>query len=216
MEEMPDIDGEIIKSAHDCVDAYAFLQKVEMAWSHDNMPLSGVLRVELSGLRRRARHHLMMAMSTLGKLSRRSRGILPHGTSGQGPLFPPGTRGYSELSQLQDRMLAIVRMRAASSGACAPELMIGHEMYLFATYQDALLACAAMVRGARLYGAADPHQSQVRVGMSPIECRIQRRMVAAPMKRAVAALGEAVHRGQITLPSVRVEPLPAREKGQTS
>ena len=85
------------------------------------------------------------------------------------------------------------------------ELMIGHEIYLFATQQDALLACGAMGRGARMYSPADPEQPGVRVGLQPIECRIQRRAVQAPMARAVAALGEAVQRGQIALPDAQLK-----------
>jgi len=79
------------------------------------------------------------------------------------------------------------------------ELMIGHEMYLFVTHQDAVGALAAMIRGAQLYGPADPNHKALRVGMKAIEARIQRREVTAPMASAVAALGNGIRSAQQAL-----------------
>ena len=94
------------------------------------------------------------------------------------------------------------------------ELMIGHEMYLFASHADAVGAVAAMMRGAQLYGPADPNHKAARVGLKPIEARIQRREIAVPMARAVAALGAGVQATQLALPNAPAEaPAPAGRLG---
>lgn len=81
------------------------------------------------------------------------------------------------------------------------ELMIGHEIYFFASHADALGAAAAMLRGAQAYGPANPNRKAARVGLKPIEARIQRRQISVPMARAVAALGTAVKATQLALPN---------------
>lgn len=74
------------------------------------------------------------------------------------------------------------------------ELCIGHEVYLFSSHQDAISACAAMIRGAQVYSPANPSTPNVRVGLQPIEGIIRRRSVPVEVANAVSALGCDVKR----------------------
>jgi len=68
------------------------------------------------------------------------------------------------------------------------ELMIGHEIYYFASHADVVGAVAAMMRGTHVSGVADPSNKKCRVALQPIEARVQRRELPAPMARAVSQI----------------------------
>lgn len=69
------------------------------------------------------------------------------------------------------------------------EVSFGMEAYLFATHQDAAMACAAFIRGAQVFAPADPARQAERIGLRPVEATVRRVSVPVPVAKAVRAMG---------------------------